>query len=159
MAVQLEGNEYLLRRGAAGKRDLEVSRARADRASHDARALELRLQRCKIMAPFDGRISTLAIHEHETPVSGKPILEILGTDEMELQLIVPSVWLVWLEEGTSFSFKIDETQKEYNAKVKRIGAAVDPVSQTITLTGQFLKPAPALRAGMSGTASFPYQGG
>jgi len=159
MEVRLEGNVYLERRGAVGRRDLEVSRARANKAAHDAKALEVSLERCVIKAPFDGRIRALAINEHETPVSGKPILEIIGTIHMELQLIVPSIWLVWLEEGTEFSFKVDETGREYEARVRRIGAAVDPVSQTINLTGKFIAPVPKVRAGMSGTATFPHQGG
>lgn len=159
MAVQLEGNLFLQRRGAAGKRDLEVSRARADRAAHDARALEVRLERCIIKAPFNGRLLSLPIHEHETPVAGKPILQIIGTNEIELQLIVPSLWLGWLKEGTKFTFNIDETGTDYDAKVRRIGAAVDPVSQTISLTGEILSDAPEVRAGMSGTASFRRLGG
>ena len=159
MEVRLEGNIYLERRGAAGRRDLEVSRARADKAAHDAKALEVRLERCVIKAPFDGRIRALVIHEHETPVSGKPILDIIGTHDMELQLIVPSLWLVWLEEGTRFTFKVDETGREYEARVRRIGASVDPVSQTINLTGKFIAPVPKVRPGMSGTANFPHQGG
>lgn len=159
MDVALEGNLFLQRRGAAGKRDLETSRARTERAAFDAKALEVRLERCKITAPFPGRVRALHINEHEIPAAGRPLLEIVGTGEIELRLIVPSTWLSWLKTDAPFKFAIDETNKSYDARVKRIGAAVDPVSQTVNVTGHLLAPAPEIRPGMSGGAHFSRIGG
>ncbi len=159
MEFALKGNQFLHRRGAAGKIELEVSRARADRAAQDAKALEVRLERCVIAAPFDGKVRGLGINEHETPVANRPILEIITADKVELQLIVPSLWLSWLTIDTTFAFTVDETARTYDARVIRIGAAVDPVSQTITVIGAMTSGTSGVRAGMSGAATFKVHGG
>ena len=47
--------------------------------------------------------------------------------------------------------RIDETGKTYPAKVLRIGAKVDPVSQSVKLAAAINGKFPELIAGMSGT--------
>ena len=105
------------------------------------------------MAPFDGRITELKINEHEIPVSGQPFLTLVDETHFEIDLILPSTALRTLEPGESFQFRIDETGASYVAKLLRIGAAVDPVSQTIKAIGAFEAPDRRIIAGMSGTAS------
>ena len=76
------------------------------------------------------------------------------TSELELDLIVPSNWLRWVNRGTTFIFSVDELGQEYKARVTRLGAKVDAVSQTIKLTGSFVVRPQSVLAGMSGTATF-----
>ena len=63
---------------------------------------------------------------------------------------MPSGWLRWLKSGYRFRVGIDETGKSYPAHVTRLGARVDPVSQSVkvtaTIDGRFTE----LVAGMSG---------
>lgn len=158
MELTLESNLYLRQRGAAGKHDIEISRTRMAKAAAEAEALRLRLDQCQIDAPFSGSVVDLTIHEHEMPAPGKPFLEIIKTGSLEIELIVPSNWLVWLREGESFSFQLEETAKTYPARVKRIAKAVDPVSQTVKIFGVFDN-AESVLAGMSGTALFGRAGG
>ena len=97
----------------------------------------------------------VAVNEHETVPSDKEILSILNDNDLEIELIVPSNWLNWLTVGESFSFQIDETGKTFDAKVNKMGAVVDPVSQTIKLIGKFNnKQLDGVLSGMSGTAQF-----
>ena len=63
-------------------------------------------------------------------------------------------WLGWLVPGSPFRFRIDETGRSYEAKVTRLGAAVDPVSQTVRGVGQFAGGREAVLPGMSGSAEF-----
>jgi hypothetical protein len=69
---------------------------------------------------------------------------------LELEFIVPSRWLAWLKPGYAFQVRIDETGKTYPAKVQRIGARVDPVSQSVKLSAAISGSFPELIAGMSG---------
>ena len=61
-----------------------------------------------------------------------------------------SSWLRWLREGQTLRVAIDETRRTYPARFTRIGARVDPVSQSVkvvaTIDGRF----PELMPGMSG---------
>lgn len=154
--LALDNNLVLNQHRAIGKHEVEISRARLDRASGDMEALKARVDDCQLRAPFDGRVADLNIHVHEIPTSGKPFITLINDRDLEIELIIPSAWLVWLHEGTTFDFRVDELRRSLPAHVLRIGAAVDPVSQTIKVIGKFSTEADlsGVLAGMSGAAEF-----
>jgi membrane fusion protein, multidrug efflux system len=156
MKLTLDNNVVLDKFKAVGRADLEISRARLKRAEAEANGLRARLDQCKVTAPFNGRLSELAIQAHEMPAVGKPFLTIIEDQSLEVELIVPSDWLKWLKPGASFSFIVDETASSFAAHVTRISAAVDPVSQTIKVMGIFDADAAGagILSGMSGGAEF-----
>ena len=158
MELNLKSNQYLRSHGAVGEHDIEISRARADKAAAEVDALRLRLEQCQINAPFDGSVAELSIHAHEIPAPGKPFMKIIKSGDLEIELIVPSKWLVWLRKGEKFEFSIEETARSYPAAVKRIATAVDPVSQTVKIIGE-LSAGEGVLSGMSGTAHFQRVGG
>ena len=154
MRLTLQNHAYLEKLAAAGKQDVEISRARADKAAAEAEVLHLRLEQCQVWAPFDGRVAELGISVHELPVQGRPFIKLIRDSDLEIELIVPSVWLEWLVLGSAFTFTVDETGETVTGKVARIGAAVDPVSQTIKVFGLFTGARAIVLAGMSGSAQF-----
>ena len=154
MLVAFESALFLEKRNAGSRQDVEIARARADRALAEADGIRARLDQCTITAPFDGSVAELGIHQHETPVAGKQLLFIVAKREPKIELIVPSTWLTWLKPGAEFQFQVDETNKAYVGVVRRLGAAVDTVSQTIKVFAKFAAPTPDILPGMSGTAQF-----
>ncbi|OED39521.1 hypothetical protein AB833_14940 [Chromatiales bacterium (ex Bugula neritina AB1)] len=150
----LENNEELARYNAIGKHEVILSRLELDRASAEYRAQKFSADECRLHAPFDGRIVKTYANEHEMPSLGDALLEIIDDSNPELELIVPSKWLKWLVVDTAFSFRIDETSKTHFARVTRIGAIVDPVSQTIKVHGLLEPSSEQVLIGMSGTAFF-----
>jgi membrane fusion protein, multidrug efflux system len=156
MKLALDNNVVLDKYKAVGRADLDISRARVKRAEAEANGLRARLDQCKVTAPFNGRIAELAIQAHEMPAVGKPFLTIIEDQALEVELIVPSDWLKWLKSGATFNFIIDETATSFPAHVTRIGAAVDPISQTIKVMGLFDGDAAGsgILSGMSGGAEF-----
>lgn len=155
MRLTLQSQTYLDSRGAIGKLEVEISRARADKAESEASAIEARLEQCRIVAPFDGRITELKINEHEVPATGQPFISLVDESHFEIDLILPSHALRSVEPNMPFFFRVDETGITYEAKLLRIGAAVDPVSQSIKAIATFLSPDRRVVAGMSGTAVIP----
>ena len=149
-----ENSALLNQHKALGKFDLEISRARASKAAAEMAAVGVRLAQCSIIAPYDGRVVELLVREHETPAPGRPMITILSDVELEVELIVPSAWLAWLAAGQKFVFSVDEMRSQHEAHVDRLGAAVDPVSQTIKIVGRFEARDAKILAGMSGTAKF-----
>ncbi len=147
-------NRELASYGAAGTLEVRQSEAAAESANARVRALALRLEFCSIDAPFTGSVAESYIQVHETPAENAPLLRILDDTALELHLVVPSNWLAWLQAGTHFEFAIDETAMTYPAKVERIGAEVDPVSQTVKIVGMFYERPERVLAGMSGSAIF-----
>jgi len=159
MMVALQTNEFLQTKGAGSKQDLDTAKAREDKASAEADGLRAVIDQCEILAPFKGRVSDLQIREHEMPSGGRPLLSIMSTEELEIELILPSSWLRWLKPNAAFGFLIDETGRTYHGRIIRTGAAVDTISQTIKVTGQFLDFDPSVLPGMSGEAVFAGQEG
>ncbi len=81
---------------------------------------------------------------------GQPLLEILDDSALELEFILPSRWLVRLKPGHKFQVRIEDTGKTYPVRLDRIGAKVDPVSQTVKAVAVIDGHYPELIAGMSG---------
>jgi membrane fusion protein, multidrug efflux system len=157
--LALDNAEFLKKVQAAGKHETETARARVAKTTADAEGLRAQLDDCVLKAPFDGSVLQMGLQEHETPAGGKPFIGVVADGALEVDLIVSSAWLRWLKPGTEFKFSIDETQTQYAVAVERLGAAVDPISQTVKIAASF-KDAPVnVLPGMSGTADFQVPGG
>lgn len=154
MQLTLDKFRLLQRAQSVGRNDLEVAEARLAKTVAESAGLRSPLDQCVVIAPFDGRVVELNLQKYEAAQSGKSFLVIATTDNPEIDLIVPSVWARWIKAGVPFQFFIDELGVSLDAEVTRIGAAVDPISQTIKLAAVFKRQGPGVLPGMSGTANF-----
>ena len=150
---------FLMRRNAGNKHDTDTALARLDKAKADLAAIRSRLEECKFIAPYDGRIATLNIHQYELPAAAGPLLSIVALKHPRIELVVPSNWLSWLEKGSQFRFLIDETGNSYIGEVERLASTVSTVSQTIKVYAKFIEVVEDILPGMSGTAEFLRFGG
>jgi membrane fusion protein, multidrug efflux system len=158
MKLTLDNNRVLQKAQAVGRHDFDVSMSRVVKAAAEAEALRVRLDQCRVIAPYDGRVLELNMHAFETPQPGKPFIGIVADGNLEIDLVVPSQWVRWLTVKAPLTFTIDETGSAHLAQVKRIGAAVDPISQTIKIVAAFDHMSSAILSGMSGTAEFSKSG-
>lgn len=139
---------------ATGELELEQSAAKAREAEAELNYMKTSVGKCQLTAPFDGRVARRMVAPHQFVAAGTPLLDIQSSSGLELQLIVPSHWLSWLKVGSNFSVALEENAKTYPAQITRLGARIDPVSQTISLTARILKDNQELLPGMSGWADF-----
>ncbi len=149
-----ENNLQLLALNAISKIEVDISATNVKKADAEKQIALVRVRRCVIKAPYDGRVIETLVNEHESVGPDQPLLSILSDKQLEIELIVPSGWLTWLKKGVEFHFLIDETGRSHQAKVAQLGASVDPVSQTIRVKGQFQSDINEVLSGMSGTAKF-----
>jgi RND family efflux transporter MFP subunit len=145
-----KSNKRLLELGSIGKVEFDVSQAEVQKNRAEVAATVTMLSKCNIAAPFAGRVAEQKVHEQQYVQPGQAIMEIIDDSVLELEFLVPSKWLAWIKPGTQFKVSIDETHKEYPARVLRIGARVDPVSQSVKLVAAIDGRFPELIAGMSG---------
>lgn len=133
---------------------LEVDEARASLAAAAAETALARVfvDRCEVRAPFAGRVAEKRAQAHQYVAEGEQLLAILDDGALEVEMLVPSRWLSWLAPGQTFSVAIDELGRSVDAEIARIGARVDPVSQSIKVFGRIPQETPGLVAGMSGVA-------
>lgn len=150
----LKVDQRLAQLNSIGTLDVDLAAAKVKETEAEAGAMRATVSKCILAAPFPGRVAKLDAQAYEFVAPGKPLLEILDTRHLELQMIVPSKWLAWMRPGGRFTVKVDELDKEYSAHIVRIGARIDPVSQSISLAGEVEGAHPELLPGMSGSASF-----
>lgn len=151
----LNANEKLNKLNAVGSLEVQTSSAKVEMAKARLDLCNVKLRSCKEIAPFDGRILKLYINKHERAKVGDPLIEIIDPGMLEAHLRVPSGWLTFLKIGkdaTTFDLKIDETGNTLKAKVVRIGALADAVSQTIDIVAEVDTKGGPETAGMSGEA-------
>lgn len=143
-------NRRLAELHSVGNLELEVSEAEVTKARADVALIDATLSKCAIAAPFAGRVAEQKVREKQFVPAGQPILDVIDDSALELEFIVPSRWLAWLAPGYAFEVRIDETGATYPAKITRLGARVDAVSQSIKVAAVIDGRFPKLIAGMSG---------
>lgn len=145
-----EGSQQMATFNAIGQVELRNSEAEVAKANADVAYLQATIEKCRITAPFDGRAGEQKAREQQFVQPGQPILDIVDDSTLELELIVPTRWLVWLKPGHKFQVRIEDTGKTYPVKLARTTAKADPVSQSVksvaVIDGYFSE----LMAGMSG---------
>ncbi len=151
----VQSNQRMAELNSIGRFEVEQAQARLKEAQADAVTARLLVHRCGIAAPFVGRIAKRHVATHQYVTPGAPLLDIVETGQLELQMIVPSKWLAWLKPGIGFTVEVEELDKRYQAKVQRLGAQIDPVSQSVAVIGVIDGSQPGLLPGMSGWAVFP----
>jgi len=142
-------SKRLVELNSAGQLELDIAEAEAAKAHADVTLMDATLSKCSVTAPFAGRVAEQKVREQQYVQAGQPILDVLDDSALELEFIVPSRWLLWLKPSYKFEVQIDETGATYPAKVMRVGARVDPVSQSIKVAAVMNGRFPELMAGMS----------
>lgn len=154
LSLRYKNQDHLFKAGAAGELDVSVARSEMHQAAAERDALSARMKHCHVYAPYAGIIVGKHVAAYETPAQNAPLYTVARAGNLEISVIIPSKWLRWVDKGAKFKFQVDETGSELNGKISRIGAAVDPVSQTIEVTGQTIGATHGALSGMSGVAKF-----
>ncbi|MFM7010942.1 MAG: efflux RND transporter periplasmic adaptor subunit [Betaproteobacteria bacterium] len=149
-SITLEANQEMIKHAAIGKVELEVSEAEAQKAQAEAKAAESVVSKCRVIAPFTGRVADQKVREEQFVQIGQALLEVIDDSVLELEFIAPSSWLSSLRTKGVVRVRVDETGKIYSARVARLGARVDPVSQSIKVVAVIDGRPSELMAGMSG---------
>jgi len=122
-----------------------ANKAKAQLSLHRAQA-----SKCKVRAPWSGRVAKVFIKNHTTPSAGQPLIDLVKNGPVKLKLNLPSTYLQNIHKGKNFVVSIDETKSEYQASISAINSRVDPVSQTIEVEATLTEEHKELLPGMSG---------
>ncbi|RFP15288.1 efflux RND transporter periplasmic adaptor subunit [Duganella sp. BJB488] len=149
-----EVNSQLAKLNSAGSLEVAQAQGRAKEAAAEANYMQTVVGKCSIAAPFAGRVArrVAAVHQYVNP--GNPVLDIVDAGPLELRMLLPSKWLAGMKPGSRFTVVVDELGASFPARIERLGAQIDPVSQSIPAVGVIDGGAAALLPGMSGWASF-----
>jgi len=151
---QMQKNEQLDELNSIGTFEVLISKEEYNKQDAELEIVSVNVNRCRIYAPFNGRVVEKKVNLHQSVKAQQEILEIVGTGNLGARVVVNATWLSWLKKGDTLTLNVDETKTVIKATVKEIGAVVDPTSQTVLIRAELLKPYGNIIAGMSGTANF-----
>jgi membrane fusion protein, multidrug efflux system len=155
--LELDKNKKLDNYGSVGTFEVQISQENFDKQKAESDIASINVSRCEIKAPFSGRVASKKVSKHQSIKPQDELLEIVGFDNLEARVVVPSSWLSWLKKGVELDLNIDETQTTVKASVVQIDSVIDPTSQTVTVRAKLVKPFENIIPGMSATATFYQQ--
>lgn len=132
----------------------EEARANAMVGGAETRAARAVIERCKVTAPYSGRVGETYVRANEYVGEGQKLLSVYDDSAFEVQALLPSRDLVRVKAGTKLLLRVEETGKTYAATVERLSGVIDPVSQSVRVTAKIAVPEQdrsSLMPGMSGT--------
>lgn len=162
LTVELEGakvkraaQEKLANTGSVGRLELSLSEISVREAEANLDVVREELKYCSVFAPYDGVLSRRHISDWEYAKKSDVLVDIFDNSELEIEFIVPSVWLRWLQVNDEFKFVTREAVRSLSGKVKKIDTKIDPVSQSVRVWGAIgNKEQQKLKPGMTGEVRF-----
>lgn len=138
--------------------ELQMSKAEVLIAKSELLVISELLKNCMVVSPFNAVITAKHVQAHQFVSKGEPLLDIVDTSRLEIEMVVPSNWVDRLKPGVLLTVTVIETGKKIKAKLDRIVGVVDPVSQTIRVIGRLLVKPKNVMPGMSALIRFQPKG-
>ncbi|MCB0276598.1 MAG: efflux RND transporter periplasmic adaptor subunit, partial [Calditrichaeota bacterium] len=120
---------------AAGNQKIKLFLARFNvyRLYYAVRNQEVRLQKHAFYAPFDGAIVSTNLRVGASAGSNTRLGEIINMEELEVEVPIEARELSWVDRNREVHFSANEVTGSWTGKVKRVGSALDPQTQTLSL--------------------------
>jgi membrane fusion protein (multidrug efflux system) len=141
--------------GAAGELEVTLAAAAAEKARSQVELRRSQLAYCGVTAPFAGRVTRLRVKVAESVPAGYALLDLVNPASLKAQLFVPTSWVNWIKPNLAFEVKIKETGRSYRARVSKLNARIEGVSQQLEVEGRIEGNTDGLLPGMVGVAVFP----
>jgi RND family efflux transporter MFP subunit len=162
---QLEEVRHLAKSGGFSKSEAETreTAVRVQTAAVKRIAVQLREQkeiiaRHKLLAPFDGVIRLKQAEEGEWVQTGTPVVELIETGDLLLDVQVPQEFYARLDRDAEITARLDaHPATELKATVATRVAATDPVSRTFLARLKLDDPKGLAAPGMSARATFRFK--
>ncbi len=119
-------------------------------AHEEERALELELDKTKIVAPFDGVIARRYVREGQNVVKGDRLFWVTAEAPLLMRFTLPEKYFGRIHQGrTADVTSADTPGEEHTARVKEISPVVDPSSGTFEVLVELIGNRGSLRPGMT----------
>jgi RND family efflux transporter MFP subunit len=141
--------------GAAGELEVTLAAAAAEKARSQVALRVSQTAYCTVAAPFSGKIAKLNVKVAESVPAGHALLDLVNPASLRGKLFVPASWAAWLRQGATVEVKMRDSGQVHRARISKLNARVDGVSQQLELEARFDGASAGLLPGMVGSASFP----
>lgn len=139
---------------ATGRINVDLAYVEYKKAEAEHNSAKTYVDRCSIRAPFDGRVIRLAVQPFENATIGQPVIEIIGSQVVEVESAVPTSVALGLRVGSKFIFKSDQSDFNLAAHIVGVAPVIDPVSQLVSVRGIFDDKNTPVVVGITGEIEF-----
>ncbi|MGH9522810.1 MAG: efflux RND transporter periplasmic adaptor subunit [Terriglobales bacterium] len=145
---QLEHSRYKLV-GARQQKEREVENTREAREL--AKALELELDKTRIIAPFDGVVARRYIRVGQNVATNDRLFWVTATAPLNVRFTLPQELVAKVKAGELVAISAPGGTAEHQAKITLVSPVVDPASGTIEVQARVEGEPADLRPGMTVT--------
>ncbi len=128
----------------SAKVELDVAKAAVAQVQARIEQLETRLDRCKIRAPFDGKVALRYLDAGAVVTPGTPVVRLIGSGGLFARFAVPPEQAASVSLGMPLRVEIETLQIVAQGEVRHISPEIDADSQTVIIEAS-LEPPPEPR--------------
>lgn len=152
--ITKEQVEHARAKVVSSKYEVEREVNNAQTARDQLRAINLELDKTRIVAPFDGVVARRYIRLGQKVAVNDRMFWVTETSPMNVRFTLPQEFAGKVKVGDAVHvFWPDDPARKYPAKITQLSPVVDPASGTIDVQARVAEPAGELRPGMTVTVT------
>lgn len=148
--AELSSKELLYKDDIASIYEIKTAEANVAAAKSDLINARYAIDACHIVAPYDGKVVSVAVEEYELIQDGKPLIEIVNDTDLIGQILAPSNFFSKLFLDQPLKIYVKETNSIAMGKILRLDAVIDPASSLLKVDVLVNNQNGEFRAGMIG---------
>lgn len=148
-AQELDRIKTLAEKGAATAQAADKVLADKDMAEANVRLVQIQLQKSAIKAPLPGVVDRLFKDADEFVDTGMPLVRLVQTDKLKVNIGVPEREVVHFKEGDPALVTLDALpDRQFNGVIHRISTTADPSTLTFATEVALDNPDGVIKPGM-----------
>jgi membrane fusion protein (multidrug efflux system) len=133
------------------KYEVEREKENLVNAESTLRALELELEKTKIVAPFAGLVARRYVRAGQHVASNEKLFWVTATEPLVLRFNVPELYAQKVKPGQELTVTTSSSNTRYRAAITMVSPVIDPGSGTFDVQAKLLAPTTGLVPGMTAT--------
>ena len=125
--VRLQGDRRLFELGSIGSETVALNEIELEKARATEGLAQLAVDRCRISAPFSGRVNQVAVRPFDAIQANQVLVELVSLDGAFIELVLPFPATVDLGDEVQV---LDRAGNSNPAEIVALSPTVDPASQT-----------------------------
>ncbi len=121
----------LYEREGVSLQEYEIARAEADQVLAEIALLEVQISKRSVRAPFDGVLGLRQVSEGAYLSPGAPVVRLVSANPIHISFSVPERYSSVVQKGTTVRFRMDGSDRLYNATVIARDPQIDPATRTL----------------------------
>ncbi|HEX5059229.1 MAG TPA: efflux RND transporter periplasmic adaptor subunit [Kofleriaceae bacterium] len=132
------------------KAEMNAARAAATVQEQRARIAQLtaRLGDTSLVAPIDGRVALMYVHEGDRVEEGRGVIRVISSDELFVKFAIPSDKVGTVKPGDNVDISIGQLAITTTGVVRHVAPEIDPVAKMILADADLVSPPASLQSGI-----------